>query len=58
MANVDRLAVHEGTAADDARDPGLPALLDGRRRDAPLAERAVQPDAWNLPLRRLPHDGE
>jgi hypothetical protein len=55
MCTVNRLAVHERTAPDNALDSTGLTLTNRLLRDATLAEGTVEPDAADATFRALPH---
>ena len=56
MCEINGLTIHQRAASDDTGYAGARALLRGRCRHAPLAKRAVEPNAPDVPGGGLPND--
>jgi len=56
MREINGLTIHQRAASHDARYASARALLRCRRRDAPLAKGAVEPDTPDVPVSGLPND--
>ena len=56
MCKINGLAIHQRAASYDAGDTSARALLRCRRRHAPLAKGAVEPNAPDVPGGGLPND--
>ena len=56
MREIDGLTIHQRAASHDAGYASARAFLRCRRRDAPLAKGAVEPDTPDVPADGLPND--